>query len=393
MRILVCLLCLLQLHSVCLGQTPKIGDQLPGFTLSELVNSTQLTFKPEEARGKILIIEFWGTWCAPCIPALMHLDSLQRKFPTDLQVIAVSDDSRERLEKFLTKKPVSIPLASDPAGKLARIFKSHIVPHSIVVNRNQQIIGSTTPDQLTEEAIRGLIEGKNMTFTQKQDSEFDPQKDYFDAEPTVQSSVEKRAYMQGLPSYSRPGKGVFKDRRITFVNVLPQVVFMTAFGFSPERTKNELPKESNTYKPENIVCLDVIVPKSKKESLSAVLKAECEKQFAIQVQVVKEKARVYVLTRVSGAEMPKPSTQKSEYSSGGSGLEATAVSVNVLRDYVESALQRPVIDETKLLDKYDFKLSVLQENRKASLIDSLKTIGFVLVEDQREVDFLVLKQK
>ena len=60
---------------------------------------------------------------------------------------------------------------------------------------------------------------------------------------------------------------------------------------------------------------------------------------------------------------------------------------------MESALQRPVIDETKLLDKYDFKLSVLQENKKASLIDSLKQIGFLLAEDQREVDFLVLKQK
>ncbi len=313
MRILTCLFCLLQLQFVCLGQTPKIGDQLPDFTLSELVNSTQLTFKPEEARGKILIIEFWGTWCAPCIPALMHLDSLQRKFPADLRVIAVSDDSRERLEKFLTKKPVSIPLASDPAGKLARIFNSHIVPHSIVVNRNQQIIGSTTPDQLTEEAIRGLIEGKNMTFTQKQDSEFDPQKDYFDAKPTVQSSVEKRPYMQGLPSYSRPGKGVFKDRRITFINVLPQVIFMTAFGFSSERTKNELLKESTSYKPENIVCLDVIVPERKKESLNAVLKAVCETKFAVQAQVVKEKARVYILTRITGADLPKPSTQKSDY--------------------------------------------------------------------------------
>ncbi|GLU53415.1 TlpA family protein disulfide reductase [Dyadobacter frigoris] len=93
------------------GQSPKIGDKLPYFTLDRVINSKQNIIKAEDLRGKIAIIEFWGTWCAPCIPAMTHLDVLQKHFSNDLVVIAVSDDSKERLQKFLTKNPISIPLA------------------------------------------------------------------------------------------------------------------------------------------------------------------------------------------------------------------------------------------------------------------------------------------
>ena len=375
------------------AQGPKVGDKLPPFTLDRVVNSQRPTISAADAAGKLLIIEFWGTWCTPCIPALRHLDSLQKQFADDLVVIAVSDDSVERLQKFLTKYPVSIPLASDPKRVMQRLFKYQMVPHTIVVDRNQRIVAVTTPDQLSETVINKLIKKQSVSLAVKEDAEFDPKKDYFNADSATRFSVETKPYMEGFPSFSRPGRGAFQDRRLTFINVLPDMVFQRAYDVSSVRIKNERPKELTAFEPENILCFDIIVPEAQKAGLNKMMLAEAEKRFPIHAELIKRNVPVYILTQDKTQKSFTPSRRKQLFSSGGGGIEAAGAPMNVLRDYVENTLNRPVLDETGLTDKYDFNLEVRQEDLKQSMAESLKKLGLTLVEATRDIDFLVLRSK
>lgn len=374
-----------------LGQNLKVGDVLPDFTLDKLVNSSSTTFHSSSTKDKLLIIEFWGTWCAPCIPALIHLDSLQKYFPNELTVIAVSDDSPERLQKFLVKRPTSIPLASDPEGKMQAIFHYRIVPHTILVDRNQRIVAITTPDQISSTTINALLKGQPVSLALKQDAEFDPKNDYFAADPLTVSSSQIQPYRQGFPSMMKPGRDQFKNRRVTFINVLPSMIIQYAYGYSPIRTKSELPKEATVFIPENLVCFDIIVPQDSSSELRKLIRQELAKQFPIKVQVVKTSTQVYALKLDKASVVLTPSTQSNQYSSSGKGIEAQGEPIEVLRNYLENMLGRPVIDETGLTGHYDYKLEIRQEDLKPSLAESLRKVGLTLEETQREIDFLTLK--
>lgn len=376
-----------------LAQNPNISDVLPDFTLDKLVNSSSTTFHSSSAKGKVLIVEFWATWCAPCIPALTHLDSLQKHFPTELTVVAVSDDSPERLQKFLLKRPTSIPLASDPARKMQALFHYRMVPHTLVVDRNQRIVAITTPDQISSTTIEALWKGQPVSLALKQDAEFDPNKDYFAADPSTVSASQIQPYMQGFPSMMKPGGDQFKNRRVTFINVLPSMIIQYAYGYSSIRTKSELSKETIAFVPENLVCFDIIVSKDSSSELKKLMRQELAKQFSINVQVVKASTQAYALKLTKTSVVLIPSTQANHHRSSGSGIEAQGEPMEVLRNYLENILRQPVIDETSLSGRYDYKLDIRQEDLKSSLAESLQKVGLTLEETQRDIDFLTLRPR
>lgn len=106
------------LPSMASAQAPlKVGEQLPDFVLPRVVNRPANTYAAAEARGKVLVLEFWSTTCSPCVPAMQRLAALQQRYPTEVQVVGISADSETRLQKFLAKRPLPVPLASAPDPK------------------------------------------------------------------------------------------------------------------------------------------------------------------------------------------------------------------------------------------------------------------------------------
>jgi len=63
--------------------------------------------KWESLRGKVVIVEFWATWCSPCISAIPHLNGLAKEFRNQNVVfLAITDDDADRLKPFLAKQPI-----------------------------------------------------------------------------------------------------------------------------------------------------------------------------------------------------------------------------------------------------------------------------------------------
>jgi peroxiredoxin len=110
------------------------GDTAPSFSAPTLQGRT---LSLESLRGKVVFLDFWASWCAPCAQSLPVLDALRGEFgPEDFQVLAVNVDRDPRkAEDFLSRRPVGYPSVSDPEGALPVRFGVQTMPTSFLIDR------------------------------------------------------------------------------------------------------------------------------------------------------------------------------------------------------------------------------------------------------------------
>jgi peroxiredoxin len=110
------------------------GEAAPAFKAPGLSGGT---VSLAEYRGKVVYLDFWASWCAPCAVALPALERLRQEFPADqFQVLAVNVDRQPELAKtFLRRRPVSYPSAFDPKGEIPVQFGVETMPTSFLIDR------------------------------------------------------------------------------------------------------------------------------------------------------------------------------------------------------------------------------------------------------------------
>jgi thiol-disulfide isomerase/thioredoxin len=91
--------------------------------------------------GKVVVVDFWASWCAPCRHSFPWLDSMQRKYGEDgLVVVGINEDNAaEDAEAFLQAHPVSFRIVADRDGALAREFDLIAMPSSYVIGRDGEL--------------------------------------------------------------------------------------------------------------------------------------------------------------------------------------------------------------------------------------------------------------
>ncbi|MFN7983887.1 MAG: TlpA disulfide reductase family protein [Vicinamibacterales bacterium] len=115
--------------------TPK---DLPSLTLHTLDGKTVTT---ADLKGKVVLLDFWASWCIPCRKSFPEVDKLSREFEQKgLTVIAVSvDEQRKNAESFLSQYPHSMTIALDDKGTAAQAFDLQGMPSSLIVDRTGHI--------------------------------------------------------------------------------------------------------------------------------------------------------------------------------------------------------------------------------------------------------------
>jgi len=94
-----------------------------------------------ELRGKVVLINFWATWCPPCVEEIPSLQRLYRRLrPQGLEILAVDvGESVETMEAFLKDKPIGFPVLMDEAGDALRRWGVYAFPTTLVLDRTQRI--------------------------------------------------------------------------------------------------------------------------------------------------------------------------------------------------------------------------------------------------------------
>ena len=110
----------------------NIGKPAPEFVMSDGAQTVDLA----KLRGKVVVLNLWATWCAPCVEELPSLLALQRKMP-GIAVVGVSTDQDDAVyRKFLTKYNVNLLTVRDADQKVNALYGTVLIPETYIIDRN-----------------------------------------------------------------------------------------------------------------------------------------------------------------------------------------------------------------------------------------------------------------
>ncbi len=152
------LLLLLALAPGCdRGAHPAQTDKpAPDFTVSDGATTVHLA----SYRGRVVLLNFWATWCPPCIEEMPSLIELHHELP-NLAVVAVSvNEDSDAYSRFLARRHVDLITVRDPTEKAARLYHSAAWPETYVIDRKgiirRKFVG---PQDWTSPEIRDYLNG------------------------------------------------------------------------------------------------------------------------------------------------------------------------------------------------------------------------------------------
>jgi len=135
----------------------ETGDKAPNF---RIVTDNGRTITRSNFGGKVLVLNFWATWCPPCIQEIPSLDAMQRKMAGDgVVVVAVSVDKNEKAYRdFLSRARVSFLTARDPEADVSSIYGTFKYPETYIINRDGKVVAKHISDQnwLDEGILRDI---------------------------------------------------------------------------------------------------------------------------------------------------------------------------------------------------------------------------------------------
>jgi peroxiredoxin len=115
--------------------------QLVDFTLSDLQgNSWHL----RDLKGKVVLVNFWATWCPPCRKEMPDLQALYDKYKDQgFVVVSISDEKAAKVQLFISERKITYPVLLDPGRKVNDLFQVEGIPKSFVYDREGKLVAQS----------------------------------------------------------------------------------------------------------------------------------------------------------------------------------------------------------------------------------------------------------
>ena len=132
------------------------GNQLIPFFVQEWIT------KQPKMDKKLLVIDFWATWCPPCRASIPHMNETASKFAADVVCVGISDENKSAFDAGMTKYKLDVAsftysLALDPSNKLSSFFKVKGIPSCAVVSSDGIVRWQGQPTELDDATLTQLV--------------------------------------------------------------------------------------------------------------------------------------------------------------------------------------------------------------------------------------------
>ncbi|WP_165446920.1 TlpA family protein disulfide reductase [Olivibacter jilunii] len=143
------------------AQQKSIGDSAPEHILNNVVNYDSGSLQLSDFRGKIVLLDFWSIGCPSCIAAFPKLDSLQRKFDRQLQIVLVTSNKLDAVKAYMKASKYQLPdlplIYADTVLKQAFPYK--MVPMQVWIDEKGRVRAITNPWYATETIVKRMLAG------------------------------------------------------------------------------------------------------------------------------------------------------------------------------------------------------------------------------------------
>ena len=141
----------LSLVIICvLGASYSYGQ----IKVSELIQKSKIAKSNDY---KLFFVDFWATWCGPCITAKEHLGVLQKQFPTDFYILSLTEENPLTVERFLKNKPTNLAVAIDYKGETFKDYNVRVLPEGVLFNANGEVLWQGGAPDLKKEMVSKFL--------------------------------------------------------------------------------------------------------------------------------------------------------------------------------------------------------------------------------------------
>ena len=121
------------------SQAIEVGQTIPHCQATMAGGTSTLDFS--NYKGKVILVDFWATWCPPCKKSMPFLNGLQNKLPKDsFEIIAINvDEDTEAAKQLLNDNPIDYQIAFDPQGNCPGVFDVKAMPSSYLVDKTGKV--------------------------------------------------------------------------------------------------------------------------------------------------------------------------------------------------------------------------------------------------------------
>jgi thiol-disulfide isomerase/thioredoxin len=401
-------------------QPLTIGDKVPELLLTNIYNYSSRTAKLSDFKGKLLILDFWATWCNSCVETFPKMHSLQKKFGEQLQIILINTyvgDNEKKVNDYFFKRrvrtgeTVELPYILQDST-LPSYFPHKYIPHYVWIDKNMKVVAITSQSEITENNIHAVLEGKNILFHTKDDKlVYDGKRSILTDGQNVNEFLYRSVitgYKEGLGSVI--GSIPDKDGKVTKFYVINypllalfQLAYRDVFKYPKNRIVLETSRitmeqlnSSDQKKLQNNYCYEVVAAPVSRDDMIKYMQEDLSRNFKL---VAKTEIRSReCLSLVANSQIKKALTKGGEPGSdiGKSSLRKHIrnKSVSVLIELLNLISDKPVVDETFLSENVDIDLPYdIYSYDIVKVKEFLHSIGFDLKDVKKELEVSLITDK
>ena len=160
---------LLLLTAPCFAQQAYIaGNEVKNLPIKKIMNYKVPVKSLQQLEATVTILDFFGTWCAPCIKALPELEILKNKFAADLNIVLVSIEKESTLQSFISKRqPFPFSIIVDGDNLFTDAFMPPSYPYTIILDKNRKILAILNAADITEDMLIKFIKISTNSYAIK----------------------------------------------------------------------------------------------------------------------------------------------------------------------------------------------------------------------------------